>query len=306
MGKSPPAHRPTFFSQSQRTQVVGVHPHHFRDLYHLLLRSPWWVDVALICLLFCGANLLFAVGYLLVGGVANAKPGSFVDAFFFSVQTMGTIGYGAMYPTSIAAHVLVTLQALASIFLVALATGMIFAKFSVPKSRVLFSRQAVIHPLDGVPTLSFRIANERASYVVEAQVRVSLMRTERSKEGIILYRMRDLTLVRDRSPAFLRTWTVLHEITPDSPLHGRTPEALEAEDAQIIVTLTGIDGASSQTIHARYAYLTEDVRWGARHVDILTELEEDRLQLDFDRFHDVMPTEPQEGFPYPRPGQEPL
>lgn len=293
--------RPSLFNDDEETTlVVGTRPPRLHDLYHVLLRSPWWVDVLIISGLFFAANLLFAMGYLLSGGIANARPGSFQDAFFFSVQTMGTIGYGTMYPVTLTAHLLVTLQSLAGIFVLALATGIIFAKFSIPRARVVFSRSIAIHPMDGVPTLTFRIANERKNYLAEAQVRLSLMRTECTREGVELYRMRDLHLVRDRSPAFVRTWTVLHPITPESPLFGRTPEDLAEDETQIIVTLMGIDGTSSQTLHARHAWLHEEVRWGARLADIIEELGDGRIRLDMARFHDVVPTEPAAGFPYPR------
>ncbi|MGZ3458292.1 MAG: ion channel [Archangium sp.] len=301
MAPAPRHRRPSFFSDQRETTVlVGARPLRWRDLYHLLLRSPWWLDVLLLTTLFFLINLLFAVGYMLAGGVANAPAGSFVDAFFFSVQTMGTIGYGAMYPVTLAAHLLVTLQTVTGIFVLALTTGIIFAKFSVPKARVLFSRTAVISPLNGVPTLSFRISNERGNHIVEAQVRVSILRKERTLEGLKLYRMRDLALVRDRSPAFLRTWTVLHPLTPDSPLHGATPESMQEDDTQLLVTLTGIDGTSAQTIHARHAYLNDEVEWGAQHVDILSELDDGRIQLDLSKFHDTVPTVPTDTFPYPR------
>jgi len=187
-----PGYRPHLFDPERATAVVlGRQRWGIRDAYHFFLGAPWWVDVSLIASIFVGANLCFACAYALLGGVANARPGSFEDAFFFSVQTMGTIGYGEMYPVSRAANLLVTCEALFSLVLTALATGLVFAKFSAVRPRVVFSRRAVITKVDGVPTLIVRIGNERGNYIAEVEVRMALMRTERTLEGRTLYRVRD-------------------------------------------------------------------------------------------------------------------
>src|SRR6185436_6248344 len=152
-------------------RVVGVRATPLRDFYHALLRLPWSVTIAVIAVSFLAWNALFAAGFLLTGGIANARPGSFADAFFFSAQTMGTIGYGAMYPQSMAANMLVVAEAIAGLTLTALATGLVFSKFSRSTARVAFTRQAVISPVDGVPTVMFRMSNERGNQIVDAQVR---------------------------------------------------------------------------------------------------------------------------------------
>src|SRR4029077_8819838 len=134
--------------------------------------------LGVIALGYLVANALYAVAYELVGGIENAKVGSFGDAFFFSVQTMGTIGYGAMYPKTLAANMLVVSESLVSLILTALATGLVFAKFSRPNARIVFSDYAVICPFNGVPTLMFRIGNERGNAIVDAQIRAIATRTE--------------------------------------------------------------------------------------------------------------------------------
>src|SRR5277367_4056541 len=203
-----PSDRPHIFDPEWRTTVVvGRRRWGLRDAYHFLLRATWWVDISLITATFLGANLVFACAYRALGGVANARPGSFADAFFFSVQTMGTIGYGEMFPVSMAANLLVTSEAVFGLVLTALATGLVFAKFAAVRPRMVFAPRAVITPLDGVPTLMVRVGNERGNYIAEVEVRLTLMRTERTLEGRTLYRMRDLVLVRSRSPAFSRGLT---------------------------------------------------------------------------------------------------
>src|SRR5262250_368632 len=148
-------------SPSKRTpteiKVVGAPRAPWSDLYHEVLRAPWWLDLLGAAGLFLLINLVFAFGYRAVGGVGGARPDSLADNFFFSVQTMGTIGYGILYPQSEAAQALVTSEVIVGISLVALTTGILFAKFSVPRARMHFAESATISPVNGVPTLMFRL-----------------------------------------------------------------------------------------------------------------------------------------------------
>ena len=289
----------TFWSRApgqEDVEVIGASPRIGRDLYHFFLRAPWWVDLAILSTVFVAANLLFAAGYHLTSGVFGAH--GFVDEFFYSVETMGTIGYGEMYPNTRAAHAIVTVEALAQIFLIAVTTGLVFAKFSIPRARVQFAKNPTIGPYDGVPTLQFRIGNERDSRLLEAVIRVVLMRTEVNKEGVTLYRMYDLKLERDRSPALSRSWTVLHKIDRTSLLHRATPESLERQEVEFVLTLQGTDELSVQQLHAQTRYEAKDIRWGARHADMLSERPDGKLRLDMRRFHEIVSTSPTDDFPY--------
>ncbi len=280
--------------------VIGAKSAPFRDFYHRFLRLPWWVALTTIVVVFLGLNAVFAAMYWALGGVANARPGSFADAFFFSVQTMGTIGYGSMYPATPATNALVVAEAVVGLLVTAVATGLVFAKFSQSNARIVFSRHVTIAPWDGVPTLMFRLSNERGNQIVEAQVRVVLTRTERTREGMTFYRMIDLPLVRDRSPAFTRSWAVMHAIVPGSLLDGHTPESLKAIEAELMVAVVGVDDTSLQPVHARHTYADHEILWGARPVDVLSEREDGRIVLDVTKFHDVVETDPTDEFPYPR------
>ena len=281
-------------------EIIGTQRMPFSDLYLQLLRVPWWLDLLGVSAVFLFMNLLFAFGYLAVGGVEGAAPGSLADHFFFSVQTMGTIGYGVMHPQTVAAEALVTAEVIVGVSIVALATGILFAKFSVPRARMQFAEWATISPFNGVPMLMFRLGNERASQIIEATVRVVLIRTERTTEGVVYYRMRDLVLERDRSPALSRSWTVMHRIDEASPLHDATPETLARDEVELTLTVVGIDETSAQNLHARHTYVDTRIRWGARHADMLSELPDGTLQLDMRQFHRLVPTVPTPSFPYPR------
>ncbi len=301
--RAPMARRAPAKSAATRTysmKVVGA-SRVYGDWYHVFLRATWTALIAFISGAYLFINLVFALLFLAVGGVANARHGSLTDAFYFSVQTMGTIGYGAMYPASNGANNLVVAESVVSLVVTALATGLVFAKFARPIGRVAFSRFAVIAPMDGVPTLMVRVGNERGNSIVEAQARVAIMRTTRTLEGHVFYKMLDLTLVRDRSQAVSRSWTVQHRIDETSPLFGATPESLAKDEAEILITLAGTDDTSYQPVHARHTYENHDMLWGARHADVLSETPDGNLVLDVRRFDDVEPTLPTAAFPYPRP-----
>jgi inward rectifier potassium channel len=281
--------------------AVGISPVGLRDIYHALLSMPWWGTFAIIVGGYLALNAGFALLYMLGGGIANAARGSFVDAFFFSVQTMGTIGYGWMYPVTRFANVLVVAESVTGLVVTALATGLVFVRFSQPRGRVAFSRQIAIGPLDGVPTLMIRAGNERSNLIFDAVFRLTMNRKTTSKEGVVIYRTLDLPLVRERAPALTRAWIIQHRIGPDSPLHGDSPESLHENEVELTLTLSGADATSLQPVHAQKHYADTDVMWGARLADIISETPEGNLILDLRLFHDVVATEPTAEFPYPRP-----
>jgi inward rectifier potassium channel len=278
-------------------RVIGAPRTPLRDFYHALMRLSWFATIGVVAAGYFGANALFACVYVETGGIANAHAGSFADAFFFSVQTMGTLGYGALYPQSLLANLVVTLESASSLILTALATGLVFAKFSRPSAALMFSRKIAISPRNGVPTLTFRLGNLRTNRIVEAQVRVVLMRTERTLEGETIYRVLDLKLTRDRILSLARSWNVLHEIDEQSPLYRQTPASLDEQEAELLVTVTGTDDIWMQNVHASHRYHHYDLAWGARLADVLTDTG-DVVMLDMDKFHEVVPTPPSSSFPY--------
>ena len=272
--------------------AIGLRRNWLRDLYHHALRVPWWAFTLAGVAIFFGANAIFALLYLLQpGGIAHARPGSFADALFFSVQTMATIGYGEMWPQTLYVNLLVMVEALFGLTLLALATGLLFARFSLPRARVAFSRVAVVMPRAGVPTLVFRLANERRNRILEARVTATLVRDERTSESELMRRFYDLRLLRARTPIFAMSFSVMHPIDEESPLYGATPASLLAEDAEIVVTVSGIDETMSQPIHARGSYLPDEIRWGHRFADVIGWTEDGRRAIDYRRFHDTEPVE---------------
>lgn len=258
------------------------------DIYHYLMEAPWSRLLLLIASTYITVNTVFALLFLLGGdSIAGAQPGSFPDAFFFSVQTLSTVGYGVMSPKGVYGSALVTLEAFVGLLGMAMASGLMFSKFARPTSRVIFSKHMVITPRDGVPCLLLRVANGRGNDLVEASLRVSVLKEEKTAEGETLRRFHDLVLLRSQTPLFTLSWLAIHRIDATSPLFGETADSLARGQMRFVVTLTGIDGTFAQTIHARHMYFADDIVWGARFADVMTTLPDGRLQIDYARFHDV-------------------
>jgi inward rectifier potassium channel len=279
---------------SDRVVAIGLRTGWLSDLYHQLLVVPWPAFLAGLSVVYLGLNLLFALLYLLGdGAIANARPGAFADAFFFSVETLSTIGYGQMSPATLYGNIIMTTEALVGLMLVAVAAGLMFARFSRPTARVVFSKVAVVAPFNGALTLTLRLANERRNQILDAQVSVTLVRDERTAEGEWIRRFYDLQLARQRSPIFAMTFTVMHVIDSASPLWNATPSSLAAEAAEIVVTVTGLDETISQAVHARTSYLADEVLWDHRFTDVFTQTEDGRLAIDYRRFHNTEPIQSQ-------------
>ena len=281
---------PRFVSPNGKPSIGtrGLHRPRFGDGYHWLMTLSWtrfllwWVAV------YLGANVAFGLLFWLQpGGVANARPGFFWDNFFFSVQTLGTIGYGAMWPKSVYAQSLVTIEAFSSLALTAVGTGLIFARISRPTARVLFSRHAVVTERNGQPTFMFRAGNVRQNQILEADISVSLTRRSFSKEGVEYRGFTDLKMVRAHSPLFGLTWTAMHDVDETSPLFEATRESLEAELAEIVIVLSGVDDTFGQRIHARHSYLPHEIAWGRRLADVILKDEDGGRYIDYGRFHDL-------------------
>ena len=272
---------------------LGAWHSYWRDPYHLLLTIPWIGFLVVVTLFYLVANTLFAFAYLIGGNnIGNARPGSFLDAFFFSVQTLATIGYGAMYPKTTYANLIVTFEAMVGLIGLAVLTGLAFARFAQPTARVIFSKLAVISPYEGVPTLMFRTANQRRNQILEAQLRVSLMRDEISAEGLFIRRLHELELIRNWTPSFSLSWLVLHPIDESSPLYGASQESLLQSRASIIVSLSGVDETVSQMIHARHSYAAHEILCNHQFVDIFHETPDGHRYIDYNHFHDVVSNSP--------------
>ncbi len=272
-----------------RVTHSGLPRAYFHDVYAWALRASWGVILALFAVTYTLINVVFAGLYLAAGDtIAGARPGSFADAFHFSVQTLSTIGYGQLTPQGMG-HAIVAVESAVGIIVVALATGLVFSKFSRPTSRVLFSKRIVIHERNGARTLMFRIANARGNEIIEASVRCTALKNEITAEGDRMRVLHDMALRRDTNPVFSLSWLVMHTIDENSPLHGMNHADMEAGDVRVVVSFTGIDNTLSQTVHAHHMFFAEDIEVDRRFVDVISRLPEGGVALDLEHFHDTEP-----------------
>ncbi len=282
---------PPRVAQLPPVETRGQDAPFYDDVYHHLLVTPWWRFFAIVTGAFLVLNAAFAVLYLAEpGSVSGARPGSFEDAFFFSVQTLATIGYGTMAPATFYGHCVVTLEALFGLMSVALMTGLAFARFSRPTARILFAQKAVIARMNGAPTLMLRMANWRGNMLVEAQLRVAVLVEERTAEGDLFRRPVEIALVRDRNATFFLSWTAMHRIDDASPFTGDDALArLRAQNASVFVSLSGVDETTGTQVHARHVYSLADVVPDARFADVISTRPDGTRVIDYARFHDVEP-----------------
>ncbi|MDP9162727.1 MAG: ion channel [Pseudomonadota bacterium] len=261
------------------------------DVYHQLLRASWLRLTLYFLATFFLFNCLFAGLFMLdQHGFTHPDPRiaapRFWEFFFFSIETVATVGYGNMVPLSLYANIVVAIEISLGILFFALVTGIMFARFSRPTARILFSKVAVIGPIEGVPTLMFRAANQRHNLIFEAAASVSLLGDE-MVEGVRMRRFRDLKLVREANPIFTLTWTIMHPIDEDSPLHQWLDSREPPEGFEIIIVLSGVDERTGQAIHGRWGYTPRDLRWNARFVDILGKDAKGIRTVDYGRFDEV-------------------
>ena len=252
-----------------RNTAIWVNSKNHLDLYHTILGFSWFKFNAFFVFIFIAINCLFGLLYWLdpkcIGGVFNHL---YIDYFFFSVQTLATIGYGGMYPQTLYGHILVTAEAMVGLLSLGLFAAVAFSRLSLPRSLIAFSDKAVVSIINGTPTLMIRLANNRSNSVIDAQISLSLFKQEMTAEGMRMMRIHDLKLARSSTPMLLLTWLVMHPINEQSPLYGLSAlEAIQTE-LTIIATVTGLDETLSQTIHAKTTYQSSDIHWNSKFKDL--------------------------------------
>ncbi|MBD8899665.1 ion channel [Rhodanobacter sp. DHG33] len=289
----PPWRRPRIITIGGRPFVSrGLSDRMWDDIYHHALTVRWPVFFLTAGAAFLLLNAFFALIYLLGDHpIANQSPQGFGGAFFFSVETLATVGYGDMHPQTLFAHCVATLEIFTGMACIAVTTGLIFARFSRPRARMIFASNPVVHAVDGRQTLMIRAANMRQNLISEAYAQLHLIRLEISPEGLKLRKIYDLKLVRDRHPIFILSWLLMHVIDEDSPLYGISAETMEQTQMLLLLTIEGIDETTSQSMVARHQWRYDELRWNHRYADLVTDDGHGLNVIDYGVFHDVLPLE---------------
>ena len=273
--------------------LEGLDPFASMSLYHWLLTISWPRFLAFVSATYIVLNAFFALAFLACGpdalqstaGIFASEP--FYRAFFFSVDTFATIGYGNIIPVGVIPNTLVTIEALLNIVLVALVTGVVFARFSRPSAKIIYSQNAIVAPYRGMKALEFRIANARRSQLIEVEVQAILTKVEQVA-GSSVRKFYDLPLERNRVVFFPLSWTVVHPIDAASPMSGLTHADLVAANAELLVLLTGTDETVSQTVHSRSSYQAEEIVWGAKFANMFMRSETEGIMgMDLNRIHEI-------------------
>ncbi|MBD8882007.1 MULTISPECIES: ion channel [Rhodanobacter] len=260
------------------------------DIYHQALTMRWPVFFLTAGAAFLLLNTIFASLYLLGDRpIANQFPHGFGGAFFFSVETLATVGYGDMHPQTIYAHCVATVEIFTGMACIAVTTGLIFARFSRPRAKMIFSNNPIVHTINGQQTLMVRTANMRQNVISEASAQLHMIRMESSSEGLKMRKIYDLKLVRDRHPIFILSWLLMHVIDESSPLYGLDAEAMEQTQMTLLLTIEGIDETTAQSMLARHQWRHDELRWNHRYVDLVTDDGHGLNIIDYGVFHDVVP-----------------
>ncbi len=265
---------------------LNVKRREWRDGYHWLLTLSWPQFSAFVFGVYLATNVLFSIGYYLRPQcIAGMESLSWANCFFFSVETLATVGYGHMYPQTFYGHLVATAEIIVGMFGMAIITGLIFIRFSRPIARIVFSKSLVLAPFNGQPALMFRIANLRDQAMAEAEFRIMLMREEPTTEGEVLRRFYPLTLQFDRLILFPAVITVRHIIDQGSPLHGLKLADMQRDDSRFITSIVCIDTVIPAPVQSHYNYTWKDIRLDHKFVEIYSELDAGTLTVDYGRIH---------------------
>jgi inward rectifier potassium channel len=271
-------------------ETIGLAQGFWTDLYHRSMTVYWPVFFGSAALVFIALNAAFAFLYSLgKNPIANVAGEGLLDLFYFSIETLATVGYGDMHPQTDYGHLIATVEIFTGMCFLAVMTGLIFARFSRPRARFVFADHPVVTTHDGQRTLMIRMANARHNAISRANARLWLIRAERTKEGDQLRRFYELKLDRREHPMFVLSWMLFHVIDKDSPLHGSTGADLQHGEAILVLNVGGVDDSSAQQLYARRVYSWHDLRWRHRYRDITSVSARGRLLLDYTKFHDVVP-----------------
>ncbi|MBP6003695.1 MAG: hypothetical protein KA746_09705 [Pyrinomonadaceae bacterium] len=263
------------------------------SIYHSVLTMSWSTFLLIVLLLYFVSNVVFGALYATIGSDALVDTSStpmastFLRAFFFSVQTFATIGYGTIHPVGLIPNLLVTIESYYSLLANALITGVVFARFARPTAKFIFSEVAVIAPYRGINGLMFRMVNGRSSQLIEVEAKVMFARFC-DEDGRSVRKFDVLELERRKVAFFPLAWTVVHPIDENSPLYGWTAADLDRTDAEILILMSATDETFAQIVHSRTSYKPNEIRVGYKFGDLYNEMQDgEPISIDIRRLSSV-------------------
>jgi inward rectifier potassium channel len=258
--------------------------------YLMLIDTTWTRFLLILAAGFLLVNVIFACAYLIIGieSLRGIEPnmGAFANAFFFSFHTLTTVGYGNVYPAGTWANIVSSLEAATGLMVFAIATGLLYGRFSRPSARIVYSKNAIIAPYQDGTSLQFRVTNARRNVLMNMEAHVLLMTVER-RDGELRRSFVDLPLERRGVYFFALTWTIVHPIDADSPLFGKTREDLAAQSAELLILLQGFDDTFSQVVHSRYSYRHDELIWGAKFIPAFKVDPKGDMVVEVDRINEL-------------------
>jgi inward rectifier potassium channel len=290
----------------RRIIAEGLERNVWSDLYFNAMTISWPRFVATLAAAFVALNFAFAVIYDLgAAPIANAREGNLADLFFFSVETTSTVGYGDMHPQTIYGHIVATAENFTGLLLLAVMTGLVFARFSRPRARIIFAKYPVVTKHNGAPTLVFRMANARSNFITEATAKLWVLRPTVTEEGKRMIGFEQMRLLRSENPTFALSWTLFHPIDGQSPLIGQDEDTLTASQMNFVVSVVGFDEASGQIVRARDVFAAQDVRFGQEYVDFVWIDEQGMRHIDYAKIDETRPVSPEGGSVDEEPSSNP-
>jgi inward rectifier potassium channel len=278
---------------NRRVIAEGLEQNIWKDFYYVAMTLSWPRFFGALAAAFLVVNAVFALIYALGDApIANARPGSLSDLFFFSVETTSTVGYGDMHPQTMYGHIVATAENFFGLMLLAVMTGLVFSRFSRPRAHVIFAHNPVINRHDGVPTLSFRLVNARNSFISEATAKLWMLGPTETREKRQFVGFQPMRLTRNENPTFALSWTLFHPIDKQSPIYGLSEEELLASGINFIVSIRGLDETSAQMLFARETFAAEDVRPGHEFVDMFSLDDAGIRHVNYALVHHTRQTDP--------------
>ena len=276
-----------------KLEKIGVSEFDLSDPYHLALTLTWPQFFLGLLAVYLVINLIFALLYFAVpGSVTNLPPGSLLDAFFFSIETLATVGYGHMAPITGYGHMVSAVEIFIGMLLTATMTGLVFVRFSKPRAKIIFAAKAVVTRNGSRTRLMIRIGNGRMYALSDAVVRLTTVVGETEPSGHRFRHVVDLKLVRDALSYFPLTWTVIHEVTDDSPLallRLATPASLASAGFRVMLSVTARDPSLGAQVYAAHVYSAADIDLDVRYADAVTALSDEHARADMRKIGDTEP-----------------